>query len=212
MPEQSGEGLEQAQGIAGFSHGRQARGEELGKQPSELSEPDAFEALQGSRVHQDSALPERVDPGPERQDLFTLVGAAEQDVAATAFSLGRQIGEEPALADPGLAEDRHDLTVSGPRRRQGLVELDHLGASTDERSIGGSGGAGERHRHCLAWALSEDLLIERLGLGLGLHAQLTLQDLHALLVLSERGVPAPELPVQPHERPVHRLLQRVERQ
>jgi hypothetical protein len=131
MPKQSNKSFEQAQGIAPFRHRRQVRGEELRKQPRELGDPDGFQSVQGSRVCQDAALPERVDPGPERQDLFTLVGAAEQDAPAPAFRLGGQIGEEPALADAGLAEERHDLTVSGPRRSQGLVESNHLGASTD---------------------------------------------------------------------------------
>ena len=212
MPEQSGEGLEEPQGIAGFGHCRQARGEELGKQPSELREPDAFEALQGSCIHQDCALPQRIDPRPEGQDLLALVRAAEQDGTAPARSLCREISQQPALTDPGLADDRHDLAVSGPGRGHDLVELGHLGVAADERAIGGPGCTGERHRHHLTWALSEDLLIERLGLGLGLDAQLALEDLDALLILPERGGPAPELPVQPHQRPVHGLLQRVERE
>jgi hypothetical protein len=86
----------------------------------------------------------------------------------------------------------------------------HLGAATDERWLGGPARAGKRHLHRLAWALPEDLLVDRLGFGLGLDAELAPENLHALLVLPERGVPAPELAIEPHQRSVHSLLQRVE--
>ena len=59
---------------------------------------------------------------------------------------------------------------------------------------------------------AKDVLVERLGLGLGLGVELTLEDGNAHLVLAQRRRPATELHVETHERSVHGLLERIESQ
>ncbi len=73
------------------------------------------------------------------------------------------------------------------RRRRGALQLDRDGGP-----------------------LAQDLAVQRLGLGLGLGIELALERADAELVLAERRASAAELHVQPHQRAVHRLLERIE--
>ena len=61
-------------------------------------------------------------------------------------------------------------------------------------------------------SLAKNLLVKRFRLPLRLDAQLAREDAHTLLVLAKRGAAPAALRVQPHQRAMHRLLQRVERQ
>ena len=54
-------------------------------------------------------------------------------------------------------------------------------------------------------------MIELLGRQLGLDGELASQDGDAVLVLAQRRPAAAELHVQPHQRPVHGFLQRIDR-
>ena len=58
--------------------------------------------------------------------------------------------------------------------------------------------------------LAQDVLVQLLGFGLWLDAQLSPEDFDAVLVLAKRGVAPAELHVEAHQRAVHGLLQRVE--
>jgi hypothetical protein len=58
---------------------------------------------------------------------------------------------------------------------------------------------------------AEDLLIETFGLILRLDPKFALEDSHAELVLVESGPPPAQLVVEAHQRAVHRLLERIER-
>ena len=69
--------------------------------------------------------------------------------------------------------------------------------------------AGERRA---TGALAQDLLVEGLRLRLGLDAELAAEHAHAVLVVAQRRAAPTEIRVQPHQRAVHRLLQRVQRQ
>src|SRR5262249_6625431 len=67
---------------------------------------------------------------------------------------------------------------------------------------------------CLCRALRlplDQLPIQLLRLGVGLHAELTPEDAHARLVLPEGGAPPAESLVEAHQRSMGRLLQRIER-
>ena len=165
---------------------------------------------------------EGVHPRAERQHLLALVRPPEQDPRAALLSADGQLGDEPCLPDSRLADDADHPPVSPPGLGERLRQLRQLGPSADERRLHRRRG---RARRRLRWArsdlgrrrrarqsLAEDVLVERLRLGLGLHAQLLLECAHALLILPERRAPPPLLGVKPHQRPVRRLLQRVQRQ
>jgi hypothetical protein len=59
---------------------------------------------------------------------------------------------------------------------------------------------------------AQDLLVQLDGLRLGRCAELPLQGIHAELVLAQPGLPAPEPDIEPHDRAVDGLLQRVQRE
>ena len=58
----------------------------------------------------------------------------------------------------------------------------------------------------------QDFLVQLCGLRLGRRAELALQHVHAELVLAQCGLPASEPRIEPHDRTMDGLLQRVQRQ
>ena len=141
--------------------------------------------------------------------------------------LGRQLLPQATLADACFTQDSHHLTGTAPHVIQSLTQLRQLSLPADQlgltdgrlgqhpvgqrpkwRRRGHGRGVGEKRR----WALAEDRLIELLGFGLGLRAQLALHDRDAMLVLPERRAPPPQARVEAHEAPMHGLLQWVERE
>ncbi len=178
MPEQPGEGLEQARaGLRGRPPlaGRPAPAPGTGA-PAPRSQT-RLETLQGPRVDQDAGVPERSRPrartaGSARSRRRGRAGSSRPGVRPRR----RARPASRLLPDPGLAEDGEDATVSGPRRGQRLVEPRHLAVATDERRLGRPG---RDRRPAAVWhgPLPEDLPVQRLGLGLGLDRQLAAEDL-----------------------------------
>ncbi len=99
------------------------------------------------RLRQTAALSDRVDPRSERQHLLGLVRASGEHAPAVA-GRGGELGDQPALADPGLAGEHDGLAASRAGRLPGLVEPRPLGLAPDQRRIrnqvraGSGGGAG----------------------------------------------------------------------
>jgi hypothetical protein len=129
--------------------------------------------------------------------------------------------DEPALADPRLAEQHHDPTASFLRRRQLSAELSqlHVPAGEERRAplarppcgldthrLAPLGPASRRGGRRLA----QDLPVEALGLGVGLHAELAAQYLGAGLIVPERRPALTPPGVQTHQRAVDRLLEGIE--
>jgi hypothetical protein len=193
-------------------------------EPSELRAPGGAQALEQVRILGDPARSQRIDPRREGQDLLRLVGAPEQHREPPPGGFRGQLRDEPALADACLPEHGDDPAAAGGGRGEGGVELLHLARASHQ--LGGGAHArdavlgharsvaalGRRRRLRARGPLAEDLLVERLRLRLRLHPQLALEHAHALLVLPERGPPPSLLRVEAHQRSVHGLLQRVQRQ
>src|SRR5262249_22440486 len=72
-----------------------------------------------------------IDPGPERQDLFALVGAAAQDVGTASLAVTRERAKQSTLADPGLARHHHDAAVAPHGPVQRLAESSQFGVAAD---------------------------------------------------------------------------------
>ena len=162
--------------------------------------------------------------GPKGRPLLGLIGVPHQQPGPAALGFRRQLGGQAALADAGFPEDGHHATGPLPDRVQGRVEPRLLTSAPDqgplEREQVGRWGSlprgrgrvgGERRRGARPHA-TEDVLVEELGLHVGLDPQLPLERRHAHLVLAERGAPAAQVGVQPHERPVDGFLERIERE
>ncbi len=101
------------------------------------------------------------------------------------------------------------------RRRQGLrLRRCRGGPEIGDRARPGGPARGARHLGPV-WARgprAQQFLVELGGFWLGRCAELPLQCVYALLVLAQRSLPAPEPPVQPHDRAVDGLLQGVQRE
>ena len=166
--EKLGEGLEQSQMVRRARVHRPVGVGKLGRQQGQLGAPGALEIGQHARIAEHAAVAERADPGPEGQDLLALVGPAEQDRAPAAASLGSQLGQQPALADARLAHDRDDAAATGPGFAERRVQARHLGLTADQRRVGMGDLNG--HRDGAAGVLTQDVLVQRLGFGLGLDA------------------------------------------
>src|SRR5262249_20404367 len=154
-------------------------------------------------VLEDATLTDGRDPRPERQQLLALEGPSEEDGVTGVERLDRDLAQQPGLADSGLAEHDRDLSCSVRGAPREGLELCELGLPPDERDPlvrqaqpphaerrSRRSLARRRSRHRLAGragSLLEKLLIELLGLGLGLRAQLSLQEIDTHLVLAERG-------------------------
>lgn len=187
---------------------------QLRQQPRQLRPPGRGEAGRQRRLLRHTAGAERVDPRRQRQDALGLVAAAEEDAAAPARRQRGQLGRQPALADARRARDAHEAALPPPRRVEDLGEPRHLARAADERR----GRLARRSRRAFVGpgpgralaALLHDLLVERPRLRLRLGAQLAVQRGHAVLVLAQRRLAPPGLRVEPHERAVHGLLQRVD--
>ena len=171
------------------------------------------------RVDDRGRSAERVDPGAERQDLLALVAPAHHHAGAARLGRADEVGHEPGLADAGLAEDGHHAALTGLRLLECVLERGDLGRPTDQRHLDGRRprhpGGGRRGHHGLQpprRGRLQDLLVQRLGLGLRLDAELAAEHGDALLVLPERRAPPPEVGVEAHQRAMHRFLQRVQRE
>ena len=205
-----GHRLEEADVVLG--RGRLSlRPAELGEQPSELRAPLLVQLFDRSRDDLPGA--ECIDPRSERQDLLAFVPAAGQDLAAPFDRVGDERLEQSRLADAGLTLDQADRSATAPRIAKPLPQGVELDPAPDQS------GAGSWHwrwttarafdARCAGPSL-EKLAVELPGLSFGLDAELALESFDARLVLSE-GCAAPALTrVQAHERPVHRLLRRIQ--
>jgi hypothetical protein len=147
------------------------------------------------------------------------VASAEEHTCALATSLDTQLSHEPALADARLTNHGDQPRLHGPGRLNGVPKLAKLDLPSDQGRFAGRrvrlGRRGlrrrwddsDRRRDC--WArrtLPEDVLVKRLRLGLGLRAQLALEDAHVDLVLAQRRPATAEVRIQTHQRAVHELL------
>ena len=122
-----------------------------------------------------------------------------------------RIDADPGLAAPGFAAhaaQRCHLRLASNQGGVGNGGVGtRVGRTARTRVLGGFGRGRSRWRNQRGL---KDLLVEPLRRRLRFDAQLALQHGDADLVLPQRRA-APPLPrIQPHQRPVHRLLQRVE--
>src|SRR5215510_5631177 len=102
MLEELCDGLEESTGVLRTREGFPAFAAQLGEQPRQLAPPRHIETGPGHLGH-DPVAAERVGPGSEGQDRRALVRLAEEDAGAPLHRRGRELHQEPALAEAGLA-------------------------------------------------------------------------------------------------------------
>jgi hypothetical protein len=108
------------------------RRDQLGDQAGELDAGAAEHAVQLGRVEVGGQLPERLGQRRVRQRPVADVEAATAEHGhAGRLGLAGQLGDQPGLADPGLA--RHDHGDRGPGRRP-------LGGGPEPGELGGAAG------------------------------------------------------------------------
>src|SRR5262245_888534 len=103
MLEELRDGLEQSAGVLRTGGEFPASLVQLGEQPRQLAPPRDIETGPG-HLRYDPVAAESVDPGAEGQDRRALVRLAEEDASAPLGRRGRELREEPALADACLAQ------------------------------------------------------------------------------------------------------------
>ena len=79
---------------------------------------------------------ECVHPGTERQLALELGRRAGEDERTCLLGTGSELGEQPCLADPGVALDRHARLRAGCQRLERRVEPIQLGLAPDRRRAG----------------------------------------------------------------------------
>ena len=126
----------------------------------------------------------------------------------------------PTPASPCTITHRPSLRLASSRakRRQAISTL-----SSDQRDVGGHRRRAARpagRRSGGRWLDAgpvrpaygaKDLQIELLRVRFRLHSELVLQDTDAQLILAKRGPPTAKPGVEAHERAVHGLLERIQR-
>src|SRR5262245_28627073 len=161
---------------------------------------------------------ECVRPHSEGENLFALIAMADEHPCLAAGGFQCQLLDKPALADPGLTDDRHDAATSGGGFLKRSAQASHLGFSPDEGCLGCTELVrAETDPRCVvslrcrlghSWftqAFAQSARRRVRG-----RAQLPLQDRDARVVLLQR-VAAPPLPqVEPDQGPVHALLKLID--
>lgn len=120
------------------------------------------------------------DPQAEGQDLLARVGPAQDEPTALARRVPGDFLDEPRLADTRLAEHGHHSGPAFAGETERRAHPSQIGGPADQGEASGRlsaawrrgrGGARRaRRRGRLRGPLGEDLLVEPLGLGLGLDA------------------------------------------
>ena len=165
---------------------------DLRQEPSQLRTQRATQPHEQVAVVRDAPGPHGVHPWAERQDLFGLVRAPKQHYHSPAGGIRSELGGQTALANAGFTDHGGDATGPGERDFELGTQALHLRGAPDQarpgtgRRVRDGARAAHRRRRLnrdVLRALVEDLLVERLGLGLRLDAQLPPKHTHAHLVL-----------------------------
>ncbi len=215
--------LEQVPGLGVGPPSRRSDAD-LGEEPRQLRAPHWCEPRHQRVVVGHSRAPQRIDPRGERQRLLGFVAPSQHDLAIAGRRDRCDLRREPALADARLAEKGDEASIAIERLSQGFLEDRELGVPAHQgrlrRRRDESRRRGRRHgplprRGTLVDGRglpAQDLLVERLRLRFRLGVELALESGDADLVLVQGGAAAPELGVETHERAVHGLVERIERQ
>ena len=161
---------------------------------------------------------ERVEPRAERPDPVGLVSPPEQHAEAQAARVHGELVQDSGLADSRVPEDGHERSLPALGSLERRPQLSELPVAADERgpargAVGPGREVAVRHdgrSFASSSGMPQDVPVEPASPCLGLEPELLLQDVHAGLVLSERRTTAPEARVEPHQRPVHGLLNRIQ--
>ncbi len=186
-------------------------GAEVGQQPRRLAQRAVADGGH-PRVVVAQPPPQRLDHRPVRERGLLLVGAAGEHRGALLAHVRDELLGQPRLADPGLALQQHraavagDAVVGAEERRPFAVAADQGRA---RRRRGRSGRARPFRRRRLQRPFA-DRLVQPRRLRERRHTQLARQRPHALAVLRERRRAVAALGVEPDQRPVGRLVERVE--
>src|SRR5256885_8082944 len=87
----------------------------------------------GCTIIVDLQCPHDLHPRPERGREADLGRASPRDLRATRGATGRELAEQAALADAGLAGQDEDGAFAGGGASECFVENDDLAIATDER-------------------------------------------------------------------------------
>ncbi len=214
--DQPGDALEQPDHV--LARRRGPGHADFGQQRRQLASPGLGQRAERLLVRSHLPAAKRIDPRRQGQHLLVLVAATEEHPGPAPERLGGQRRHQAALADAGLADDRHEVTPASRRLLERPAQLPELHVAAEERRLV-SGRLWDGHarrgrqpvaRCRAAGSLAEQFVVELLRLRLRLDPELTLEHADALLVLPERGPSSARLGVQPHQRPVRRLLEWVQ--
>src|SRR5262249_27701797 len=127
-----GHGVEQAQCLDRLGRQRPFWRPQLRKEIRKVGDPPCAQALQRATLD-DAGLAEGLYPGPEGQELLGFVRLADQRLSPPARPRLPQGGDQPRFANPGLAENRDDLTMARTRLGQRLGQAVDLGLASNQR-------------------------------------------------------------------------------
>jgi len=212
--EQAAHGLEEVPVVRRPGGGRSGRQRQLGKEPRQFRQPAGVDRIEHFLILVEAGPAQRIDPDAEGQHALPFIRPSSEDPQATLGRFGTQFGDQTALADARLADERHDAALPAPRAVHGLLESRHRHAATDQRRVPRRILRAPRRRHALraraGRTLPEQFLVEPSRRVLGHRPQLSLERVDADLVLTASRARPPQARIEPHERAVDRLLQGVE--
>jgi hypothetical protein len=174
----------------GRRQGGQAPGQ-LGPEPEQLRGPGAEQGPQPFRRVAGQVAPDRL---PQRQvgDAQVLVAASGQDHRPVGLGQGGQFGDQPGLADAGLAGHQHGPAAAAPGVGQGGAQPAQLRLAAHEGARDRAGrrraGDGDGRRPGRRLGV-EQLQVGSLQVGGGPHPQLLGQD-PPVAVVGPQGLPA----------------------
>jgi hypothetical protein len=112
---------------------RARRVAELWEEARHLGHPRRVRSALGDEVRDHPPGSQGVDPGPEGQDLFTVVRATEQHATTAAEDVADQLRHQPTLAGSGVTQNHGNAAVPLPDRIPGLAQVRDFGRAPDQR-------------------------------------------------------------------------------
>ena len=183
---------------------------QLGEEASQLDQP---RPIQMTDAGAQGVASQPVDRWSPRQTPSGFIRPCPCDGIPLGRDLARQLVDQPALADPGLARDEQQVGSPGSRRPPHILGSVALGVATDQRGGPRRCAPGDCRERCRGCAAPRTLcLVQLTSGGVGLDSQLAFEDLDAAVVHAQRLGSVASAGEGLHRQPIRGLAQRIESQ
>ncbi len=215
-----GHGLEESQMVLGTLRRLNAGRAQLREQTGDLHAVGQAQPVHEIPILHDARPPDRFHPGAEGQDAGEIVAATEERLKPERAGFGLEFLEKTTLADPCPARDDDEAAAAAHGVLRGGPKALELGVAAHERDVAALPGwwlpPGTASRR--PPRMSADQRPRRQGLPetrrlwLRRDAELSPEQVGAEVILTEGGRAPPQAIVEPHQRPMDRLLEWIDRE